>query len=63
MATHILANIPQEIQRRYNIGEQVEVDADSSVSGGHFTLINKEGKGIAIDAVELSGTDITIQRI
>lgn len=60
--THILENIPPDIQERYNIGESVEVEADSSVGGGHFTLCNKQGRHVGIDAVELCGTDITIRR-
>lgn len=63
MSTHLLENIPQEIQKRYNIGETCEVEADNSVGGGHFTLVNKEGRTIGVDAVELSGTDIIIRRL
>ncbi len=62
-ATHILTDIPQKIQEIYNIGNQVEVEADNSVGGGHFTLINRDGKMVSMDAVELFGTDTLIQKI
>lgn len=64
VATHVLENIPKEIQKRYNIDEKVEVEVDNSVMGGHFTLFNKTGKEISIDAVELFGCDnMTIKRL
>jgi hypothetical protein len=61
--THVLANIPQEIQARYNIGETVEVVASGESMGGNFAFVNREGRGVNIDAVELSSTDITIRAL
>jgi hypothetical protein len=63
MQRFLLTNIPLEIQKRYGIGKEVEVNADGSVLGGHFTLVNRAGERVGIDAVELFGTDIFIQRI
>ncbi len=59
--THILANIPPEIQQRYDIGETVEVVASGESMGGNFAFMDRKGQGVNIDAVELSGTDITIR--
>ena len=52
-----LINVHPELQQMYNIGSQVDVCADSSVNGGHFTFMNKAGKEISADAVEFCGYD------
>ena len=58
-----LFNIPPEIQKRYNVGESVDVVADSSVNGGHFTFVNKGGRIIEIDAVEIYDQGIQYEEI
>lgn len=62
-ATHLLMNIPPEIQRRYNIGEEARAEADGSVMGGHFTIETKNGGTVSVDAVELCGTDIMVKEL
>ncbi len=61
--THELTRIPKKIQRRYNIGKTVKIVNDGSVGGGNFTFLNKAGETVSIDAVELSGTNIMVQKI
>jgi len=51
-------NIHPELRERYNIGREVDVQADSSVNGGHFTFLNNEGKVVSADAVEMCGYDL-----
>lgn len=58
-----LTNIPPLIQERYNIGAEVEALADNSAMGGHFTVHDRQGRKIGIDAVTLTGQDIEIQAI
>lgn len=58
-----LTNIPKHIQKRYNIGPTAKAEADNSVGGGHFTITNKKGHGVSVDAVELSGTNIMIREL
>ncbi|HEY4507779.1 MAG TPA: hypothetical protein VJJ47_02815 [Candidatus Paceibacterota bacterium] len=58
-----LTRIPKAIRCRYSIGATVEAESDNSVTGGHFTFTNKAGQEVGVDAVELSGTDIRIQRL
>lgn len=53
-----LFNIPPEIQQIYNIGSEVDVEADSSVNGGHFTFLNKKGVVVEMDAVEIYGQGV-----
>jgi hypothetical protein len=48
-----LLKIPPEIQQRYDIGPEVNVEADSSVGGGHFTFLNNSGIIVEMDAVEI----------
>ncbi|MFA6077935.1 MAG: hypothetical protein WC724_02855 [Candidatus Paceibacterota bacterium] len=57
----LLRNIPQEIQKRYNIGPEVEVVVSGESMGGNFSFQNLSGQHVGIDAVELCGTEITIQ--
>jgi len=57
----LLRKIPQEIQKRYNIGPEVEVVVSGESMGGNFSFENLNGQTVGIDAVELSGTGITIQ--
>jgi hypothetical protein len=61
--THILRNIPPEVQRRYGINAEAKAEADGSVMGGHLTIETKAGGTVGVDAVELTGTDITIEPI
>jgi len=56
-----LTNIPPNIQKRYNIGEELEVETDNTVCGGHFSGVNKEGQPLDIDGVELSNTGILVE--
>jgi hypothetical protein len=63
MASMRLYNVPAEIQQRYNIGSEVDVEADSSVGGGHFSFLNKDGRTVEVDAVEICGQGIEYQYI
>ena len=63
MAKMRLFKIPPEMQKIYNIGEEVDVEADSSVNGGHFTFLNKDGMKVEMDAVEIFGQGIEYKYI
>jgi len=58
-----LTNIPQNIQKRFNIGAEAIAEVSHDVVGGGFLLNNNEGQPIDIDAVELSGTKILVEKI
>jgi hypothetical protein len=62
-ATHILKNIPPDIQALYNIAEKVVVEADNGGVGGNFTLQTRDGSTVSVDAAKLAGTRITIDSI
>lgn len=59
--THLLKNIPPEIQKRYNIAAEAKAEASDEVMGGHFEIETKDGRTVGVDAVELSGTNILVQ--
>ncbi|MDD3531570.1 MAG: hypothetical protein PHV99_03220 [Candidatus Pacebacteria bacterium] len=58
-----LLKIPPEIQQIYNIGSELDVETDNSVSGGHFTFINKDGREMEMDAVEIYGQGIEYEML
>ncbi len=58
-----LSNISSDVQEKYNIGPIVEADFSGEAVGGSFEIINREGETIVIDAVELFGTNIMVQRL
>jgi len=58
MAKMRLFNIPSELQKIYNVGSELDVEADSSVGGGHFTFRNNAGKEVEMDAVEIYGQGV-----
>jgi hypothetical protein len=56
-----LLKIPEKIQRRFCIGEEVDAASMSDVMGGRFVFKNLRGIEESIDAVELSNTGILVQ--
>jgi len=58
-----LFKIPSDLQKIYNIGSEVDVVADSSVNGGHFSFLNKNGENVEMDAVEIFGQGVEYKYI
>ena len=61
--SHLLRNIPPEIQKRYNINAEAKAEASYDVSGGHFEIETRNGGTVGVDAVELCGTEILVQEL